>query len=137
MDRARALTLLDQLHAAQNEFYGGSEAETLRGLLCLDIVWTVPGNSPIAGTYNGIAEVFAYFSRRRDYAAGTFRMHRRDVLTGEGNRIAALTDGTAILGAAERSWSTVGLYEIADDQRISACWLLPLDQAAFDSIWSV
>jgi hypothetical protein len=32
-------------------------------------------------------------------------------------------------------WSTVGLYEIAGD-RIAACWLLPLDQAEFDRVWS-
>lgn len=136
MNRASALALLDQLHAAQNEFYGGGDGRTLRELLVADIAWTVPGASPIAGTYNGTAEVFAYFARRRDRAASTFRMHRRDVLVGEGERIAALTDGTAVIGGAERSWSTVGLYETTDDRRISACWLLPLDQAAFDLIWS-
>ena len=136
MDRAAAITLLDRLHAAQNEFYGGGNDAALRALLHPDLRWTVPGSSPIAGTYRGLDEVFAYFTDRRDRAAGTFRMHRRDVLAGEGTRIAALTDGTASIAGAPHAWSTVGLYDIPDGTRIAACWLLPLDQAAFDVIWS-
>lgn len=136
MDRAAAIELLDRLHAAQNEFYGGGDGHALRALLDPGTTWTVPGASPIAGVYEGIDAVFAYFANRRDRAASSFRMHRRDVLAGDGPRIAALTDGTASLGGSEHAWSTVGLYAVTDGPRISACWLLPLDQTAFDSIWS-
>jgi hypothetical protein len=62
-------------------------------------------------------------------------MQRCDVLTGAGGRIAALTDGSATIGGSELRWSTVGLYEVRGGQ-IAACWLLPLDAAAFDAIWS-
>lgn len=120
---------------AQNVFYGGGEEQELRALLDPGIVWTVPGASPIAGIYRGTEEVFAYFANRRDRAAGTFRMHRRDVLVGRPH-IAALTDGTAFIAGAQHVWSTVGLYEVNQQDRISACWLLPLDQAAFDAISS-
>jgi hypothetical protein len=37
---------------------------------------------------------------------------------------------------AGHRWSTVGLYDVID-QHITACWLLPLDQHAFDAIWAV
>jgi ketosteroid isomerase-like protein len=137
VDRTTAIAILDRLHTAQNEFYGGGDDHALRALLDPEIVWTVPGASPIAGTYRGIDDVFAYFTVRRDLAANTFRMHRRDVLAGDGARIAALTDGQARIGGTDRTWSTVGLYETTEQPRISACWLLPLDQAAFDSIWSL
>ena len=136
MDRAAATAILDGLHAAQNEFYGGGDDGPLRALLDPDIRWTVPGSSPIAGTYHGLKEVFAYFTDRRDRAAGTFQMHRRDVLTGDGPRIAALTEGTASIAGQEHAWSTVGLYDVPDGAHIAACWLLALDQAAFDAIWS-
>jgi ketosteroid isomerase-like protein len=135
MNRDLAIRLLDQLHRAQNEFYAGGQPAALRQVLTADITWIVPGRSPIAGTYWGIAEVLAYFRRRRDLAAGTFRIARRDVLVGDGNRIAALTDGTATIGGAEHHWSTVGLYDI-DGQQVAACWLLPLDADAFDRIWT-
>ena len=135
MDADAAIALLDRLHEAQNELYAGGSEAAIRELLVADITWTVPGDSPIAGTYHGLEEVFDYFRRRRELAGRTFRMQRRDVLVGEGDRVAALTDGTATIGGVERRWSTVGLYEVADG-RVAACWLLPLDQRAFDTIWS-
>ena len=51
-------------------------------------------DAPVARTttYHGLDEVFDYFRRRRDLATSTFRMHRRDVLAGDGDRIAALTE---------------------------------------------
>ena len=42
---------------------------------------------------------------------------------------------SATLAGRDRRWSTVGLYDVAEDGRIAACWLLPLDQREFDSIW--
>ncbi len=135
MDRAKAIVLLDSLHRAQNEFYAGGDDAALRRLLTPDVEWTVPGQNDIAGSYHGLAEVFDYFRRRRDLAAATFRMHRRDILVGAGDRLAALTDGTARIAGRDRRWSTVGLYDVAPDRRILACWLLPLDQREFDSIW--
>ena len=135
MNRAAAVDLLDLLHQAQNELYGGQSSHMLEQLLMPDIVWTVPGDNAIAGTYHGIEEVFDYFRRRRDLADRTFRMERRDVLVGDGNRVAALTDGTARIRGSVRTWSSVGLYDIRHG-RVAACWLLPLDPQAFDDIWS-
>ncbi len=132
MNRAAAVRVVDRLHRAQNAFYaGGAE---VRPLLTADIIWIVPGENRIAGTYRGIEQVVDYFRRRRDLAAGTFQIQRRDVLVGDGNRIAALTDGSATIDGVDHRWSTVGLYDVADRQ-IAACRLLPLDQRAFDAVW--
>ncbi len=136
MDRDAAIALLDRLHRAQNEFYAGGSADALEGLLTPGISWTVPGHSPLAGTYRGRPQVLGYFSMRRDLAARTFRLQRRDVLVGDGDSFAALTDGRATIAGADYHWSTVGLYD-AVGQQVAACWLLPLDQAAFDAIWTV
>jgi ketosteroid isomerase-like protein len=135
VNRDAAVRLLDRLHQAQNEFYGGGSGAELGQLLAPDIRWTVPGSNSIAGVYRSSEQVFDYFRRRRDFATGTFQMQRRDVLTGDGDRIAAITDGLAMIEGVERRWSTVGLYDVVDD-RIAACWLLPLDQCEFDAIWS-
>jgi ketosteroid isomerase-like protein len=135
MDRDEARRVLARLHEAQGAFYAGGAAEPLRALLADDVAWVVPGRNLIAGEYRGIDEVMAYFARRRDVAAGSFRMHPGDLLTGDGDHVAVLTDGTATIGGVERRWSTVGLYRLREG-RVAACWLLPLDQAAFDAIWS-
>jgi ketosteroid isomerase-like protein len=136
MDREEARRILANLHEAQGAFYAGGPDEPLRAMLADDIVWVVPGRNAIAGEYRGVDEVMAYFARRRDLAARSFRMHPGDLLTGDGDRVAVLTDGTATIGGVERRWSTVGLYRLRGG-RVAACWLLALDQAAFDAIWSV
>jgi hypothetical protein len=136
MNRDIAIGLLDRLHTGQNEFYAGGSGAALRPLLAPNIIWTVPGDNRIAGTYRGLEEVFGYFRRRRDLADRTFKMKRRDLLVGDGDRLAALTDGFATIRDVDRRWSTVGLYEVIDGQ-IAACWLLPLDQLGFDAIWAV
>jgi ketosteroid isomerase-like protein len=128
------MELLDRLHAAQAAFYAGEDDGAVRCVLTDDIAWHVPGDNAIAGDYHGIDEVLDYFTRRRDLANKSFRMHPRDVLIGSGDTVAALTDGTATIDGVDHSWSTVGFYRVRDD-RIAECWLLPLDAAAFDAIW--
>jgi ketosteroid isomerase-like protein len=135
VDRAQAEAVLARLHAAQAAFYAGEDATAVRAALTDDIAWHVPGTNAIAGDHRGIEAVLNYFARRRDLANKTFRMHPRDILTGDGDTVAALTDGTATIDGVDQAWSTVGLYRVRDD-RIAECWLLPLDPAAFDAIWS-
>ena len=103
--RAAAFAIRDRLHAAQNEFYRDGNDRALGALLDPDIRWPVPGSCPIAGTYPGLDEVVAYFADRRDRATGAFRMHRRDVLTEEGPRL-ALTDGTASISGTQHASPT-------------------------------
>jgi ketosteroid isomerase-like protein len=136
VDREEALALLARLHSAQNSLYSGGDEGELHALLTSDITWHVPGSNLIAGTYRGRGEVIGYFTRRRDLAGHTFRITRRDVLTGVGNVIAALSDGEATLAGAARRWSTVGLYRVVAG-RVAECWLLPTDPVLFDQIWSL
>jgi ketosteroid isomerase-like protein len=134
MGHGEALDLLDRMHAALGAFYAGGETDHVRELLTEDVEWHVPGDSPIAGDYHGVDAVLAYFAKRRDLASATFRMQPRETLIGE-THVGVITDGSATIAGAERRWTTLGLYEIRDN-RVAACWLLPLDPVLFDSIWS-
>jgi ketosteroid isomerase-like protein len=136
MKRNAAVDVLSRLHDAQNKYYSGGSDESLRRVLTDNVMWTFPGNNSIAGIYRGVDEVLDYFTRRRAIADATFRMQRLDVLVGDGNRIAALTDGRAVINGVERAWSTIGIYDITNGF-VAACWLLPLDPATFDNIWSI
>lgn len=130
---ADAETLLDALHRAQAALYGSGNTAGVERLLDPEIVWRIPGDNLIAGTYQGVEEVIGYMLRRREIANGTFRMHRREVLAGP-SHFAALTDGTAERHGVSYQWSTVGLYR-ARNGRILECALIPLDPAAFDAAW--
>ena len=99
-----------------------------------DVVWHVPGASAIAGDYRGMDAVLEYFATRRELSGRTFRMAPREVLVW-GEHVAVITLGTVTIDGLERSWSTVGFYRLRGD-RIAECWLVPLDPAAFDAIWS-
>jgi ketosteroid isomerase-like protein len=131
---ARNRELILRLHEAQRELYAGGSERPLRELLAEEIVWAVPGRNAIAGRYEGIAEVMDYFARRRDLASRTFTMSSSEILVGQGDHVAAITDGRAVLDGAERHWRTVGLYRVKGGL-IVACWLLPLDMDEFDRIW--
>jgi ketosteroid isomerase-like protein len=136
MTRDHAERVLGALHAAQAAFYAGEGGEAaLRELLTEDVRWHVPGRSAIAGTHEGIDAVLAYFARRRKLAARSFRMHPGDLLVGDGDHVAALTDGTATIAGEEHHWSTVGLYRV-EASRIAEVLLLPLDMDQFDRIWT-
>ena len=134
MDIAHAREVLARLHEAQNAMYAGGDVASVRALLTEDVEWHIPGDNAIAGHYRGLAEVVDYFHRRRDLAGNTMRLHPGDVLAGDGDHVAVLTDGTAVVDGAEHRWSTVGLYRLRGE-RIAACWLLALDQRAFDRVW--
>lgn len=135
MDRDDALAVIEQLHSAQARLYTDGDPSAVGAVLTRDIAWHVPGGSPIAGSYRGLDEVVSYMLARRALADGTFQMRRLDALTGDGSTVAVLTDGTATIDGLDRRWSTVGLYRL-EDGRVAECWLLPVDQAEFDDIWT-
>ena len=135
LSREDAVQIIDRLHDAQARLYTDGDPESVREMLTDGIAWHVPGTSPIAGSYHGIDEVIAYMLARRELADGTFRMHRLDVLTGSGETVAVLTDGSASLRGVVRRWSTVGVYRLRDG-RVAECRLVPFDQAQFDEIWT-
>jgi uncharacterized protein len=135
MDRDEAVLLLARLHERQGAFYAGGPEAPLRAILADEITWHVPGENAIAGTDEGVDAVLAYMARRRGLARGTFRMHPGELLIGSGDHVAVLTDGEAVIDGRRHTWSTVGLYRFRADGLLAACWLLALDQAAFDRVW--
>ena len=132
--RDQAIEVLRRLHDAQGELYAGGDDVAVRKVLTDDTEWHVPGDNAIAGDYHGIDAVLEYFAHRRDLAANSLKLHPGEILTGDGDHVAALTDGTATIDGRKHRWSTVGLYRLRGD-RVCACWLLPLDPAAFDAVW--
>ena len=127
--------LLEAFYQAQAAFYaGGDDAADLRSLLADDIVWHVPGRSPIAGHYHGHQEVLGYFGARRANAKATFRVLPRAILADDQYAV-HLAGGQLERDGQLRTWRTVGVFRIAGDN-IAECWLVPFDQYLFDELWS-
>ena len=126
--------LVAELHRRQGEMYAGGSIDSVLELLTEDIVWHVPGTSPIAGDHRGGQAVAAYFERRRQLAHATMRMLPGPLLA-DGDAVVQLVDGSAELGGERVYWRTAGVYRIRAE-RVAEVWLVPLDLRLFDRLWS-
>jgi len=130
-DEAKAV--VDDFLARQRDMYAGGDLEPVNELLADDVVWHVPGTSPIAGEYRGRDAVVGYFRRRRALAGGEIQISKE----GEAHHSEALVqlaDGTVELGGERVVWRTAGVYRVAAG-RIAEAWLVPLDSEHFDRVW--
>src|SRR3954462_10249041 len=69
-DAPQAAGVVDEFLARQREMYAGGDLAAVEELLAEDVVWHVPGSSPIAGDHRGRESVTAYFRLRRELAGG-------------------------------------------------------------------
>ncbi len=116
--------------------YAGGSIDPVVELLADDIVWHVPGRSPISGDHRGTAQVVEYFERRRRLANATMRMHSGEVIS-DRDAVAQFVQGSATLDGKHVSWRTIGVYRIDIAHRwVREVWLVPLDSELFDRIWS-
>jgi uncharacterized protein len=131
-----AVELVAELHRRQGEMYAGGSVDAVAKLLAADIIWHVPGKSPIAGDHRGVTQVIEYFERRRGLASATMSMRPGEVIF-EGDAVAQFVEGSAVLDGQSVSWKTIGIYRIdVEHRQIREVWLVPLDSELFDRIWS-
>lgn len=131
---AEARAVVEEFLTRQREMYAGGQLAAVEELLAEDVVWHVPGSSPIAGDYRGREAVTAYFRFRRELAGGTIRIAKEAEAHHE-EALVQLADGFASLGGREAAWRTAGVYRVAGG-RIAEAWLVPLDQEHFDRVWA-
>jgi len=126
-----AKAVVDRFLALQREMYAGGDLEAVAELLAEDVVWHVPGTSPIAGDHRGRGAVIEYFRARRELAGGTMEIVKRDEMH-DHEVVVQLADGRS---PALGEWRTAGVYRVADG-KLAEAWLVPLDLEHFDAVWS-
>ncbi len=112
----------------------GDEA-AVRAALADDIVWHVPGRSPLSADYRGPDEVLAFLARPRELSNGTVRPQVLDVMAGDDYAIAlvrvhAEREGKKLDGSLQ-AWT----FRIAEG-RIAEFWFLVEDRYEVDAFWS-
>ena len=119
---------------AQHAMYLGGDPRAVGECLTPDVIWHVPGQSAIAGDHRGRDAVMDYFDRRRAIAGGTMAIVPGERLV-SGDVVIQLADGQVERDGERLSWRTVGVYRM-DGERVAEAWLIPLESAAFDEIWT-
>src|SRR5215212_2535092 len=128
-----ASEVVEEFLARQREMYAGGDLALVEELLDEDVVWHVPGTSPVAGDYRGRDAVIGYFRLRRELAGGTIQVTKAGAAHHD-EALVQLADGRATLGGADVVWRTAGVYRVARG-KVAEAWLVPLDSEHFDRVW--
>jgi uncharacterized protein len=116
------------------EAFARRQGFALRGLFAEDAVWSVPGQSVMAGTYRGREQIFRFLARLPKETDGTYGSELRDVLASE-ERAAALYRARGRRKGRELELDQVLLFRITDGL-VEEVLALPSDPEAFEAFWA-
>lgn len=98
-----------------------------------DITYHIPGRNLIAGDYKGKQEVYGILRKVQELTDGTFRLMEHDVLANE-DHIVAMHVARARRNDRSTEYNATVVYHVRDG-KISAAWVHPEDQHAYDDFW--
>jgi uncharacterized protein (TIGR02246 family) len=115
--------------------FGEGDMETLRSLFAPDAVHVATGSSQVAGEYNGVDAILAYYGKLFELSDGTFRAELENVrVEGDDTVVATHRDkgqrGDKTLDQDEDLTFTIS------DGKITRLVEKHSDQAAYDAFWS-
>jgi len=99
-----------------------------------EIVYRVPGKSPIAGEYHGISEFGDLLKRVRELSGGTVSFEPTVVLT-DTNSVMMYGRSTAKREGKSLELEQAYLYLFDDDGKVVEGRTIPTDLYAFDEFW--
>ena len=114
--------------------FAHKDAFGLRDVFAEDAVWHVPGDSLMAGTYDGRDAIFRFLGRLPKETGGTYGSRLIDVLASD-DRAAALYRASGDRNGTRLDLDQLLLFRI-DGGLVREVLALPTDPAVFDSFWS-
>jgi uncharacterized protein len=99
-----------------------------------DIRWHIAGRNPLAGDYEGVAQVLEVFGRIAELSEGTFVVDLHDVLANDEQAVALWT-GRGERAGKKLENSIAQVIRIRDGKWIEV-WGYSADQYAFDEFFS-
>ena len=74
-----------------NAAFGRGDLGAMQPFLADGIVWHLAGTGPLAGDYQGVAQVMAMFGKLRELSGGTIQHELRDVLANNDHTVVLAT----------------------------------------------
>jgi hypothetical protein len=122
--------LIEDAYAA----FGKGDIPLVFQALDSDILWHVPGRSPISGDYHGHEEVLGFFEHFMALSGGTFRIRIDDVLANDRRVLVLVTESAQRNG---RSWSSPQVHAwTVKNGKATVFWQFQGDQQTEDEFWS-
>jgi uncharacterized protein len=125
----------ENLVRAASAAFGRRDLGTLRDqFFAENIVWHVAGTGPVAGDYEGVAQVMELLNRISELSGGTVRPELHDVLVSNDHTVALATV------RAERAGKQLQLNLVhvihAENGKATEVWTHSSDPAAAAEFWS-
>jgi len=108
------------------------DSEALTQLIAEDVVWHVPGGTPLAGDIHGLDALFRWFERLHQVTKGTFMLREHDVLASD-DHVVALSDMSSENAGVRVSVIVVRVMHFREGLQHER-WFHPADPAAWDAL---
>ncbi len=99
-----------------------------------DVRYHVPGRSPLAGDYEGVAQVLEWLGRQFALSGGTISAEVHDVVANDDHAVSLITV-RAERGGKQIEDNSVQVFHVRDG-KVSEFWSHPADLYAMDEFWS-
>jgi uncharacterized protein len=124
----------DLVQAASAAFGSGDLSTLQDQFFAEDIVWHVAGTGPLAGDYQGVAQVMGLLGKISELAGGTVQPELHDVLVSNDHTVALTTI------RAERAGKQLQLNLVhvihAENGKATEVWTQSSDPAGAAAFWS-
>jgi ketosteroid isomerase-like protein len=112
----------------------GRDALALARLLADDVVWRVPGETPMSGEYRGRDDVLQFLRQTRVQTDNTYRTELLYAVGGDGRAVGVYR------ARGERKGRALdieqALFSVVRDGRLADVTAVPFDFRAFAAFWS-
>ena len=116
------------------EAFDKGDMAVLTGLFAENVVWHVPGDSPISGEHRGREAVFGIFAKTVELSGGSFKIELHDVLANDEHTV-ALTRATGSRQGKQLSSLDTDVYHMSNG-KVTEFWSFAEDQRLTDEFWS-
>jgi hypothetical protein len=112
--------------------FAEGDMDALRHAFADDIIFRIPGTSPVAGEYRGRDAVFGYLGKVMERSGETFSFEVHDVIANDEHAVGLMIyRGTRNL--IQTTFRSVHVWH-AQDGQATELWEYP-EQPAFDEFW--
>jgi ketosteroid isomerase-like protein len=117
------------------EAFSSGDLEAVKDLFAPDILWHVPGDTPISGDYKGIDEVLGFFGTLMQETGGTFKLEIHDILAND-KRAAILAHQYSTRNGKTLDTDVVHVMSINPEGKTTEFWGYVQDSKPIEEFWS-